>query len=42
MKTHLYLSDNFMEDRILIVNQGNKFLVTENYILVAQVKDVQK
>ncbi len=28
MKTHMFMSDNFMSSKSMIVNQGNKFLLT--------------
>ncbi|KAL4482775.1 hypothetical protein ABPG72_022335 [Tetrahymena utriculariae] len=37
MKTHLFYTDDFMKNQIMIVNQGNKFLITESYLFAAQV-----
>ncbi|EGR32320.1 hypothetical protein IMG5_088080 [Ichthyophthirius multifiliis] len=38
MKTHLFYSDDFLQnEQNMIVNQGNKFLITENYLFAAQV-----
>ncbi|EGR30448.1 hypothetical protein IMG5_131920 [Ichthyophthirius multifiliis] len=42
MKTHLFYSDDFLvKEQNMIVNQGNKFLITENYIFAAQVHNSQ-
>lgn len=41
MKTHLYYSDDFAKTQNIIVNQGNKFLLTEKFIFVAQVRDAE-
>lgn len=35
MKTHLFYSDDFLKSKIMIVNQGNKFLLTANFLFVA-------
>jgi hypothetical protein len=37
MKTHFFFSDDFLKTRTMIVNQGNKFLLTANFLFVAQV-----
>lgn len=36
-KTHLFYSDDFFKSKSMIVNQGNKFLLTQDFIFVAQV-----
>lgn len=35
MKTHLFYTDDFMKTTEMIVNQGNKFLLSENFLFVA-------
>lgn len=41
MKTHLYYSDDFLKTRTMVVSSGNKFLLTESHIFVAQVLDAE-
>jgi hypothetical protein len=35
MKTHLYFSDDLFKTKTIVVNQGNKFLLTNNFLFVA-------
>ena len=41
MKSHFYYSDDFLKSSTMIVNQGNKFLLSQHFIFVAQVMNAE-